>query len=150
MTTHADLVRMAEAATPGAKADPRSFLTSDASVAEYEAAYERHIATWHPARALAALAVIEAAEALSDFLENEKETTDPRELWAEGKDPGAACVACESIEDYEREEQLSTLLDARLAAWNALNDPEGSADDTGPPAPGEGDDLPNPEIGMEC
>jgi hypothetical protein len=22
--------------------------------------------------------------------------------------------------------------------------------DVGPPAPGEGDDLPNPEIGMEC
>jgi hypothetical protein len=22
--------------------------------------------------------------------------------------------------------------------------------DTGPPAPGEGDDLPNPEIGMTC
>ena len=24
------------------------------------------------------------------------------------------------------------------------------ADDVGPPAPGEGDDLPNPELEMEC
>lgn len=31
-------------------------------------------------------------------------------------------------------------------AWGVYDD----EDDTGPPAPGEGDDLPNPEIGMEC
>ena len=36
--------------------------------------------------------------------------------YGEGKDPGKECVACESIEDYEREEKLSEVLAVALRA----------------------------------
>jgi hypothetical protein len=70
------------------------------------------------ANPLAALAVINAARELSNFLENEKQTTDPAGLWAEGKDPGKECVACESLEDYDREEQLSEALVEAFKTWD--------------------------------
>jgi len=54
---------------------------------------------------------LNAAKALSDFLENEKETTaPPDELLSE------SCVACESAADYDKEDRLSEALAKALAA----------------------------------
>jgi ketosteroid isomerase-like protein len=54
---------------------------------------------------------LEAAQQLWDFLENEKATYEPpRELLDQG------IVACETAEDYDKEERLSEALGAALAA----------------------------------
>jgi hypothetical protein len=43
-----------------------------------------------------------------------------------------------------------TEIRAGLQGVGPSEEPEDSEEDVGPPAPGEGGDLENPEIGMEC
>jgi len=44
----------------------------------------------------------------------------------------------------------SGLYDPRIGDGEPEPDPDPEEDDVGPPAPGEGDDYENPEIGMKC
>jgi hypothetical protein len=87
MTDHAELVRRAEAAV-------RVPYAADLTL-EHEQALDDFRVTWHPARALAALAVIEAA-----------------------KDPNL-----DRMDEYGN--AAKNRLAARVAAWNALNDEGG-------------------------